>query len=77
MLAEVSLVLLDIGRVDDDANVLGAELVDDTVVDDSAVGIADGGVQRLAVHELVAVIGDQHLDGVSCLRTAKVDLAHV
>ena len=70
-------VLCDAAGVDDDDVVVGGAAVDDAVVDDAAVGVAHGGVHRLAVGELAHVVGDQALDRLGGAGALQHHLAHV
>jgi len=53
------------------------DAIDQAVVDDAAVGLADRRVERRVVAEGSHVIGDEVLDGVEGLGAADVDPAHV
>ena len=77
MLAQPGQVLVDVGRVEDDEEVVGRAAVDDAVVDDAAARQAHDGVERRAVAERGGVVGDERCTAPGRAGAAKPRLAHV
>ena len=63
--------------VDDQQIVVGAEAVDEDVVDEGARGCEQRGVVRLAIFELRGVVHGDVLDGGERAGAAELDFAHV
>src|SRR5258708_21974854 len=71
------MVVLGVARVDDQQVLVLAHLVDDHVINKSALGIEQGGVVGLAFLKLRGVVHADPLDGVKRLGAANHDVAHV
>src|SRR5207237_2960786 len=70
-------VLLPAARVDADEEPFGGEAVDDDVVDDAALFVAERRVLRLPVLALGQIVGDEALGGLERGRALQDHLAHV
>ena len=70
-------VLLAGAGIDDDQEVVFAELVEDDIIHERPVGVEHGGVVRLADLQLAGVVHQQLLHGGERVGSAQLDVAHV
>ena len=77
MTADVRFILVDVRRVHDHQDVIGAGPVDDHVVDDRPAFVAQQSVPRLSDGEPRDVARDEAIDGGERRRCVEMELAHM
>ena len=70
-------VLVDIGSVDDDEEVVVTHLVDEEVIDCSAISVKHHAVENLPYGHILNVVGEDVVDVTLSVRTFHSHLAHV
>ena len=70
-------VLVDVGGIDDQEELLGSHLVDQQVVDGAAVGVAHHAVEDLPIGGVFHIVGEDMVDVALGIRTSDEHFAHV